>query len=366
VQANDETQPTDAATTPALRAIADLRRGASVWLRGDDICLRLAAAENCLETDALLSAEQSDLSLILTAARYAVLCPRGPHFDADCVRLDGPMSGIERQRLLDPSFSGPIPDRIAVRPATAIETAAIELIKLAHLMPAALVRHAGQIQENGRPESDPIVLDLEALDRAQQQALGGMTVVARAAVPLQEAEDATIVAFRPADGGKEHLAIVIGNPDPDQPVLIRLHSECFTGDLLASLRCDCGEQLHGAVREIERSGGGVILYLAQEGRGIGLVNKLRAYQLQDRGFDTIDANQMMGFDADERVYQPAAEMLKRLGYTTVRLLTNNPEKVQALRECGIAVAERVPHAFPANNHNERYLRTKAARAGHLL
>ncbi len=349
-----------------LRAMGDLRRGASVWLRADDRCLRLAAAENCLETDPLLADAGDGLSLVLTAARYAVLSSAGAPCDGECVRLDGPMSELERRQLLDPAFRGPIPPQLSVQPADPVETAAIELIKLSHLMPAALVRRADSIDEGTRPDRDPIVLDAGVLALAQRQALGDMKIVARAAVPLAEAEDATIVAFRPADGGKEHLAIVIGEPDPDQPVLIRLHSECFTGDLLASLRCDCGEQLHGAVREIERCGGGIILYLAQEGRGIGLVNKLRAYQLQDQGFDTIDANQMMGFDADERVYRPAAEMLKRLGYSTVRLLTNNPEKVRALRECGIAVAERVPHAFPANGHNERYLRTKAARAGHLL
>lgn len=366
MQANDEIQPQDAATTPVLRAIADLRRGASVWLRVGDACLRLAAAENCLEQDDLMAADGSDLSLVLSAARYAVLSPTSPHFDSECVRLDGPITAAQREKLLDPAFRGPIPDQIAVHPADAIEAAAVELIKLAHLMPAALVRHADRIEGGSRPSLDPIVMDLDALEGLKGQALGGMSVVARAAVPLQDAEDATIVAFRPADGGKEHLAIIIGSPDPKQPVLVRLHSECFTGDLLASLRCDCGEQLRGAVREIEGSGGGAILYLAQEGRGIGLVNKLRAYQLQDQGFDTIDANHMMGFDADERVYQPAAEMLKRLGYTSVRLMTNNPVKVSALRECGIAVAERVPHAFPANNHNELYLRTKAARAGHLL
>jgi GTP cyclohydrolase II len=149
-------------------------------------------------------------------------------------------------------------------------------------------------------------------------------------------------------------------------VLARLHSECFTGDLLASLRCDCGDQLRGAIDKIAEAGSGVLVYLAQEGRGIGLVNKLRAYQLQDDGFDTIGANEQLGFDADERVYLPAAEILRDLGYSQVRLLTNNPEKVAALARCGITVVERVPHVFPANAHNEEYLRTKATRGGHLF
>jgi len=175
--------------------------------------------------------------------------------------------------------------------------------------------------------------------------------------------------------GRERLAswitggyayIVVGEIDPTEPVLIRLHSECFTGDLLGSLRCDCGLQLRGAITELAKQGSGVLLYLAQEGRGIGLVNKLRAYELQDDGFDTIDANEQLGFDADERIYAPAATMLARMGIKRVRLMTNNPQKIAQLERYGIEVTERVAHSFPANGHNENYLRTKALRAGHLL
>ena len=149
-------------------------------------------------------------------------------------------------------------------------------------------------------------------------------------------------------------------------MLARLHSQCFTGDLLGSLRCDCGDQLRGAIKEIVAAGGGVLIYLAQEGRGIGLVNKLRAYGLQDRGFDTIEANEQLGFHDDERDYREAAEMLKQLGFAQVRLMTNNPRKLEALARHGIAVVERVAHAFPANDHNQRYLWTKANRSGHMF
>jgi len=147
---------------------------------------------------------------------------------------------------------------------------------------------------------------------------------------------------------------------------VRLHSECFTGDLLGSLRCDCGDQLRGAIQVIAQDGAGVLLYLAQEGRGIGLVNKLRAYTLQDQGLDTLEANVQLGFDADERVYLPAAYMLADLGLRRIRLLTNNPAKVKALTQAAIEVVERVPHSFPTNKHNEMYLRTKKTKGGHLF
>jgi GTP cyclohydrolase II len=251
-------------------------------------------------------------------------------------------------------------------PAKGGALAAVALAKLAALLPAALVVRVGAAEAALLARrGDIAAIAAEAVFK-RRAALAGLTRVAEARVPLADAEDARLIAFRPKDGGVEHLAIVIGSPDPAAPVLVRLHSECFTGDLLASLRCDCGDQLRGAIAAIAGDGGGALLYLAQEGRGIGLVNKLRAYQLQDAGFDTLDANEQLGFDADERVYLPAAEMLRQLGFATIRLLTNNPEKVAALERYGIRIAERVPHVFPSNGHNARYLRTKATRSGHLL
>jgi GTP cyclohydrolase II len=205
----------------------------------------------------------------------------------------------------------------------------------------------------------------------EQRMADTLQLAVRASVPLEGAEHAELAAFRPKDGGPEHYAVIIGPKgapalSPPGPVLTRLHSECFTGDFLGSLKCDCGDQLRGAVQAIAEAGGGVLLYLAQEGRGIGLMNKLRAYRLQDEGFDTMQANQRLGFADDERLYDVAARMLKLLGYSKVRLLTNNPDKVRALEAAGIEVAERVPHAFPENAHNRDYLRVKAQKGGHLL
>jgi GTP cyclohydrolase II len=249
------------------------------------------------------------------------------------------------------------------------DIAALKLAKLAGLLPAAL---AARLE--GAPDDLPgwaAERDLPLIAAAdvlayEDQASTTLRPVGSARIPLGAAEDARLVAFRPSTGSFEHLAIIIGQPSPDQPVLTRLHSECFTGDVLGSLRCDCGDQLRGALGFMAAAGGGVLLYLAQEGRGIGLVNKLRAYALQDGGLDTIDANAALGFEADERFYRPAAEMLRQLGFTKIRLMTNNPQKLAALALYGIAIVERVPLAFPSNAHNAAYLRTKAVRSGHYL
>ncbi|WP_242482032.1 GTP cyclohydrolase II, partial [Paracraurococcus ruber] len=255
----------------------------------------------------------------------------------------------------------PRPER-AVAPAGA--AAALALAKLGRLLPALVatpLRDGAGLHRH----------DLLAVEAAQVLAYpaGAATTlrkVAEAAVPLAAAPDARVAAFRAADGGIEHLAILIGRPEAADAPLARMHSECFTGDLLGSLRCDCGPQLQGAIARMAEAGAGVLLYLAQEGRGIGLVNKLRAYALQDAGLDTLDANRALGWGADERNFLVAATMLRELGIERVRLLTNNPEKLRALAACGIAVEGRVEHAFPPNGVNDGYLATKATRFGHLL
>jgi GTP cyclohydrolase II len=194
---------------------------------------------------------------------------------------------------------------------------------------------------------------------------GRLAIVARARLPVEGAEHAEIIAFRTPEAAGEHVALLIGEPDGNPP-LVRLHSECLTGDVLGSLKCDCGPQLHAAIRAMAQSGWGILLYLRQEGRGIGLINKLRAYALQDQGFDTVDANTRLGFAVDARNFALAGQMLRLLGQERIRLLTNNPDKVAALEACGIAVAERVPHKLPPNPHNARYLATKRDRTGHQL
>ena len=359
---------------PAVeRAIGDLRRGDWVILAASDAAEALlvqaaemtstrnlpAGPDNGAMTCVVPSGRAEAMGLGSDGARNVAIHRTGAGrvaMDASLVRT---LAGAEAEEAALPE--------LATHPADGMQDVAVELVKLARLLPAALVTSvAGDPLALAR-ERDLLTVDVAAV--AGYRALvssGGVTQTTRARVPLDGVEEAEIVAFRPADGGKEHLAIIIGEPDPGNPVLTRIHSECFTGDLLGSLRCDCGEQLRGAIRAIAEDGGGVLLYLAQEGRGIGLVNKLRAYRLQDEGFDTIEANERLGFYADERVYRPAAAILRQLGFESVRLLTNNPAKVAGLAASGISVVERVQHAFPANDHNEHYLQTKAVRAGHLL
>lgn len=347
------------------RAIAELRRGGVVAVLGAEGGVVHALAAEAATPDRLAAlAARAPLALAVTGRRAQVLGLGGE--DGATVRLraaDG-LSADLVALLADPCLSGPRPELSNVRADTAAADCAVAqsvaLAKLARLLPAVVVA------EGGAADDDQLKVEAAAIAAYQVNAARSLRVVSQARVPLAAAENARIIAFRPADGGIEHLAIVIGEPDLDNPVLTRLHSECFTGDLLGSLRCDCGDQLKGAIAEIAEAGSGVLLYLAQEGRGIGLVNKLRAYQLQDDGFDTLDANLQLGFDDDERIYQPAAQMLRLLGISAVRLLTNNPVKVGQLAAHGIDVAERVPHVFPANDHNRSYLSTKATRGGHLF
>jgi GTP cyclohydrolase II len=351
-------------------AVTAFRRGQPVLLDGSVVAIaaELATDEN-LRRLRQISARR--LGVVLTGRRAVALglAPRDSMSGAVSIAIAADLSAAVIRNLADPAASlGVEPPGLGPKLGAANETslAAVTLAKLAALLPAAVVLPLAPAEAAlARRRTDLLSVDIESVMR-RHAAMTGLTLVTEARVPLEGAEDARLIAFRPGDGGPEHLAIVIGTPNPDAPVLVRLHSECFTGDRLGSLRCDCGEQLRGAIAAIGEAGGGVLLYLAQEGRGIGLVNKLRAYQLQDAGFDTIDANEQLGFDADERVYLPAAEMLRQLGFDAVRLLTNNPEKLAALERYGIAIVERVPHVFPANGHNERYLRTKATRSGHLL
>ena len=243
-----------------------------------------------------------------------------------------------------------------------VADAAIELAKLAQRMPALLVADATKVE----PCDPPLVsVAADAITRFRRTAIESLAVAAEADVPINGGVSARFVIFRDAIGGSS-VAVIVGSPDLREPVPLRLHSACLTGDVFGSRRCDCGDQLRLALRRLEEQGGGVILYLEQEGRGLGLANKMRAYQLQDAGLDTIDANSALGFDDDERDYGVAVRMLQILGVKRVKLLTNNPAKLDGLTQAGIEVSGRIPLHGPVNADNRRYLTAKATRAGHKL
>ncbi len=370
------------------RAAADIKRGTPVVIEGGDGLVVLpaeTAGAQGLSDFAALAADQG--ILILGLARAAAVLGRRATLPAGSgllgmsqelvgLRLSPELlSARSLLSLADPTVEQILP----ALPELATEwpaggAAAIALAKLARLLPAVLVstlRPGAALLAENRQILSVKLEDILAYPDASATAL---VRVAEANVPLEGAPDARIVAFRAPDAGIEHLAILIGHIGdgasvtrlPHGAPLVRVHSECFTGDLLGSLRCDCGPQLRGAIELMAREGAGVLLYLAQEGRGIGLANKLRAYTMQDRGLDTIDANHALGWAADERNFLVAATMLDALGVNAVRLLTNNPEKVAALEACGVNVVRREALAIAPNGVNDAYLGTKARRFGHYL
>jgi GTP cyclohydrolase II len=347
------------------RAVKELRRGRPVAIAGADRVVLLALAVETATDRAIVNLEKrakAPSRLLLSHARARTLKIR--LYTPDVVALLPPSRKADALRAIaDPTadlatpLKGPFEALRAPLPDSAAP--AIRLAKLAGLLPAMLVKRATSVP------AGLATIAASEIASYEDESARTLAIVTRARVPLEGAEQTELVAFRADDGSPENYAIVVGAPPRDKPVLARLHSECFTGDLLGSLKCDCGPQLRGAIEAIAKAGGGILLYLAQEGRGIGLINKLRAYRLQDQGFDTLQANERLGFEADERLYGVAAKMLKLLGYKAVRLMTNNPDKVAALQAEGIDVVRRVPHKFGANAHNRFYLATKA-KAGHLL
>jgi GTP cyclohydrolase II len=346
------------------RAAHALREGKPVAVKSGREIVIVYAVETM--SDAKLSTVRKavkHLRLVLTHARARTLKIRLYTPDVVALPIDAKDRVQKLRAIADPTddmaepMKGPFEAERSKLPAGFL--AGIKLAKLSGLLPAVV---AAPIVN---PPSNIVAIRAQDIADYEGEAAKTLKIVTRARVPLEGAEKTEMIAFRSADGGPEHYAILIDTPSTRAPILARLHSECFTGDLLGSLKCDCGPQLRGAIDAIAKNGGGVLLYLAQEGRGIGLINKLRAYRLQDQGFDTLQANERLGFEADERLYGVAAKMLGLLGYGAVRLMTNNPDKVSALEKYGVTVAERVPHTFPTNAHNAGYIATKA-RAGHLF
>jgi GTP cyclohydrolase II len=357
-------------TRAVHRAIAEARRGVPVVLAAPKPLI-IAPAETLgaegLRLIDLLSTGPA--CLLLAPSRAAAVLGRAVADSEPAIALQLARPLIDAQtlkRAADPTMEQILPEFLAV-PAPAAADAALALGKLARLLPAMVAAPVRPGWASLPAGADLLAVPAEDLLAYPKLLAASLSKVAEVAVPLDAAPDARLVAFRALDQGIEHMAILVGDPAARDAPLVRIHSECFTGDLLGSLRCDCGPQLQGAIASMAQAGDGAVLYLSQEGRGIGLINKLRAYTLQDNaGLDTLDANRALGWQADERNFHIAAAMLEALGIRRIRLLTNNPDKVAALTACGIEVVERVPHEFAPNGVNDAYLKTKALRFGHLI
>ena len=350
-------------TRRVARALDALRHGWAIRVSGADGALDLLPAETAFAEPGLTAPR-----MLISAARAATLKLANqreaavPHA-AVLIRGGEPFALDLARAIADPALDlrYPLKGPFLAEPIATGEAAgaAMELARLAGILPAFLVMAAAD---------EPS--EVSAADLAHWTNPANLTIQSRARLPVEALEQAEIVAFRARDDLREHVALVLGRQSSERTPLVRLHSECLTGDVLGSLKCDCGPQLDAALAamaEEARAGGwGVLLYLRQEGRGIGLINKLRAYQLQDQGFDTVEANERLGLPNEARDFAVAARMLALLGVGPIRLLTNNPAKVAALEAAGVTVHERVPHALPANPHNHRYLATKRDRSGHLL
>mgnify|MGYP003825780095 CR=1 FL=1 len=356
---------------PALiavdRSLGELRRGRGIAVRdarGWRLVVPLETADAGLVDYILL---QPGAALVVTGARAAAL--KVPCESDEVLLLTLP-AGLTSEQVRElghhweadgwrSALGGAVPQASCADPLC---VAAVQLAKSAQLLPALLVTPV----QAGAVPANVLAVAIEEVERHAQPREDDLLRISEARVPLREGEDSRLVLFRDRRDASEHVAVIVGRPDPAGVVPVRAHSSCFTGDLLGSLRCDCGEQLQTAVKRLHDAGGGVLLYLAQEGRGIGLANKLRAYQLQDDGLDTLDADRHLGFSADERSYAIAAAMLRQLGFSRIRLLTNSPHKLRELRGRGIDVQEMESLVAAPNVHNERYIRTKRDRAGHFI
>ncbi|MFW5678937.1 MAG: GTP cyclohydrolase II [Pseudomonadota bacterium] len=358
----------DTAQRAVLRAAHDLRCGWPVRVAAGNATALVVAVEVAGEAaradvTAILGGRRA--CLLTSARRARALGLPVPAAAWGAFALDE--AGWARLLDLDPA-----PADLAGTPveprglASSLAEAAVELCRIAELLPMLALWLVDATAADDLAGLETSAVEARAVLAHRGRVEGVLEPATGVPLPLADAPDTRVLAFRQPGAPAAHLAFLVGDVEGADAPLCRLHSACFTGDVLGSLRCDCGEQLRGALRRMHEAGAGVLLYLAHEGRGIGLLNKLRAYRLQDAGADTLDANHLLGFAGDERDYAAAATMLKLLGIERVRLLSNNPAKVEALAARGIDVVERLGHAFPANAHNRRYLATKAVRGGHDL
>ena len=342
------------------RALAEFRAARPVLLRqGEDLALALSAelAEADLTTR-LDTLSTGKARLVLSAARLRRLGAKGRAETGTLAMPAIDLSRIETLALkLDARVDAP------VGPAGALDNAALELARLALVLPAVILVPVSAAQVAGEPL---IEVSIDAVNGYRAAQVARLSIVGRAPVPLEGAPETEFVVFRGGEGLRDQVAIIVGKPDLSAAVPVRLHSACLTGDLFGSLKCDCGDQLRETVQWMAQNEGGILLYLDQEGRGNGISNKMRAYKLQSQGWDTYDADEVLGFDLDQRHFDFAAAMLKQLGVSSVTALTNNPLKIGAIKAAGLEVAATQRVLGRPNVHNVRYLASKRDRAGHFI
>ena len=355
----------DASQIAVERALSEFRAARPVAIRSGELLILAFPAEGLTERQiAFLQGAGRNARLIVPgekarsctawdeAAAAVHLHPITLEAIADCV-------GHRHES----AANGASPYRPVLTAPSRAELAALALANLSLLLPAVAVADGSAADLERAPILAAGAQDIMAFRDREARSL---KIIARTDVPLDGAGGCEFVIFRGGDGFRDQIAVIVGAPSPKRPVLARIHSACLTGDLFGSLKCDCGDQLRGTVRAMSEQGGGIVLYLDQEGRGNGLANKIRAYCLQEEGFDTYDADEILGFGQDQRRFDFAGEMLKQLGFTSVRLMTNNPRKVAALREAGLDVVSTHRVLARTTAHNAKYLAAKRDKGGHLL
>ncbi|WP_439574476.1 GTP cyclohydrolase II RibA [Phreatobacter sp.] len=341
------------------RALADFRAARPVVIHDGDDAAIVAGVEGLTAelAEALTGLALAPPRLVLPAARLRR------------IGIERTVPGrvalpvIDEKRVVQLALTIEARIDAPVSPVDAMDEAALELARLALTVPAVIVV---PVDPASAGIADLLAVTAASIRRYRADEAKALSIVGRAPVPLEGAPETEFVVFRGGEGLRDQVAIIVGRPDLTQTVPVRLHSACLTGDLFGSLKCDCGDQLRGTVDWMAKNGGGILLYLDQEGRGNGIANKMRAYRLQSLGWDTYDADEVLGFDLDQRRFDFAAEMLKMLGVTKVEVMTNNPVKIAALTAAGLEVAAERRVIGRATDHNIRYLASKRERAGHAI
>ena len=367
-------------TVKIERAISELRRGGTIVISDNSIGMSvLLISSELVKPDTLDTLSKTALSrpnIILSANRCKAIGIKSNEKPCS-ILINNKWSVLDIMSISLPLKNHPLPkiDCVITESENGIVFASLLILRQARLLPSGLMTLINNVPIDRVVEwsfkKNLIHVNLEDILAYEKTVSDNLIMEVKANVPIAYTDKCEIILFRPKDGGNEHFCLVFGktrfassliNHSP----LVRIHSQCITGDVLDSLKCDCGQQLKQSIKLMAEADEGVLVYLAQEGRDIGLLNKLRAYALQENGMDTVQANEDLGFNDDERLYYPAKQILTQLNINQIKLITNNPKKVKHLTSLGVNVTERIAIKIKPNRHNKKYLDTKSKKSGHLL